>query len=260
VWGAYMSWGQTNKKLFKFLAERGKYGQAVERIGRTTKYRHSKDPEERLVEHLMIAFFNGWIEFEDSLLQRFFEKAPASLRGHAASFLTTGFETLKKEPDEETSKRLKWYWQMRLQTISGQALENLEETVEFVGWVKNSPIDSKETFKLLQQTLDLTGGKIGEYTSLDNFFDGVCEIAKGNELMALRCLNKAMNDQNMAMYFSMYEKELTSLMDSIVHLGDDYPDIKEIQIEAIKLADAYGRRHIYKFRGIYEELIKKVST
>jgi len=259
VWGGYMSWGQTNKKLFKFLAERGKYVQALEKIGSTTKYRHSKDPEEGLVEHLMIAFFNGWIEFEDSLLQQFFENAPAALRGHAASFLTTGFAPLKEKPDKETSARLKHYWEMRLEAISKNLEVNMDEAVEFLGWAKDSPIKTEETFELLYNTLELTNGQLGEDKSIYEFMEGIYDIAKGHELMALRCLNKAMSDPHMPMYFSIYEDKITNLMESVVQLRNDYPDAKEIWMEAIKLADAYGRRHIYKFRGIYEELMKKIS-
>jgi len=58
--------------------------------------------------------------------------------------------------------------------------------------------------------------------------------------MALRCLNKAMSDEQMAMDFSLYKDKLIKFMESIVQLGDDYRDIEEIRGEAIKLADIYG--------------------
>jgi hypothetical protein len=50
--------------------------------------------EEDWMKHLMIAYFNGWMEYKDSLLRRFFEKADAKLRGQAAEFMTTGFGDL----------------------------------------------------------------------------------------------------------------------------------------------------------------------
>jgi len=65
--------------------------------------------------------------------------------------------------------------------------------------------------------------------------------------------------QHMSMYFSMYEEKITNFMESVVRLKNDYPDIEEIRTEAIKLANAYGRRHIYKFRVIYEELVEKMQ-
>jgi hypothetical protein len=62
----------------------------------------------------------------------------------------------------------------------------------------------------------------------------------------------------MTLDFSLYEKELTEFMESIVQLPDDYPDVRDIHSEAIKLADAYGRKHIYEFSVVYEKLTEKV--
>ena len=185
--------------------------------------------------------------------------APAKLRGYAARFLTTGFKELKENPNPAISERLRAYWEMRLRAVGENAKENIGETVEFVGWVKDSPFETQETFELLYKTLEITGGKIGRGTGAYDFPQGICDIAKSNELMALRCLNKAMADEQMGMFLSLYKDKLTEFMDSIVGLGDDYREIRDIRKEAIKLADAYGRRHIYDFRKHYEALHKKLE-
>lgn len=260
VWGSYMSWGRPYKKVFELLAKREKYRHAIERIGSTTKYKYSKDPEEGLVEHLMIAYFNGWIGFDHPLLVRFFEKAPRELRAHAVGFLSTGFKPVKEEgrADKKIRERLKGYWQARLEEIRRNREENLEEAVEFTTWVSDSLLDEGETLDLLYQTLGLTGGKLGQGRNVWDCVQGICEIADKHELMALRCLNKAVSDEQMAMDFSLYEEKLTEFMESVVQLPDDYEDVGRIRKEAIRLADAYGRMHIYKFRGVYEKLIEKV--
>lgn len=259
VWGAYTSWGRPSQQAFKLLLDKGKYKRALELIGQPNRYKFDKDPEKGLTEHIMIALFNGWVEPDKhGLLEEFLEKPTAKLRGYAGRFLTTGFESLKNEPDKQVSERLKHYWEMRLEAVAKEPEENIEEAVEFLGWVKNSPLEEKETFELLYKTLELTNGKIGE-RNVDDFIEGVCDIAKQNELMALRCLNKAMSDEQMAMYFSLYEKELTEFMESVVQLPDEREDVGQIWTEAIKLADAYGRKHIYEFRPIYEKLRYKVE-
>jgi len=257
VWGSYMSWSRPYKKPFEFLVKRGKYSSAIKRIGSPVKYRYGKDPVEGLVEHLMIAFFNGWIRLDDDLLKKFFDDAPAKVRGQAALFLTTGFKHLKKNPDKSTSDRLKEYWEMRLGAIAKEPRANTEESVEFVAWVKDSPIDSSETFDLIYRTLELTDGKIGEGRSGYDFLEGVCDIAEDNELKALRCLNKAMSDRQMGMHFSLYEENLTKFMNSITELPDNYPSINEIRKEAISLANAYGKMGIHKLRPAYERLMEK---
>jgi len=253
VWGTYMSWGRTYKDVFHLLVEHGKYDYAVEKIESGIYSKHDKNPDEGLVEQLMVGFFNKWIGFDEPVLTRFFQKAPTKLRGHAAHFLTTGFKSIIEEPKKDIIEQLKYYWENRLGEITKEHEENIEEAFEFVGWVKNSPFKPKETFELLYKTLELTNGKIGE-RNIDEFIEGVCDIAEQNELMALRCLNKAMSDEQMEMYFSPYEKNLTNFMDSIVRLPDNYENIDEIRKEAIKLADAYGRKHIYNFRDVYDKL------
>lgn len=257
VWGTHMSWGRPWPRTFRLLAEKGEYQHAIELIGTPNKYKFEKDPEEGLAEHLMIALFNGW--FDDGpkakLLQEFLNKATVKLRGHAAEFLTTGFESLKKEgPNKEITDRLRDYWEMRLVAMSGSVKEDFEEAIGFINWAENSPLESSETLRLLDKTLELTEGKLEDRGY--QFTKAVCVMGKGNELRALRCLNRAMADNEAGMYFSLYEKELTELMESIVRLGDDYANVEDIRREAMLLADAYGRKHVYKFRGVFETLSK----
>lgn len=261
VWGTYTTWGRPSVLAFKLLEKQGQYRQAIESLGTPNKYKFHEDPAKGLTAHLMIAFFNGWLkdDCKNGLLNEFLKKAPAKLRGYASEFLTTGFKKLKENPNSVISGRLKAYWEMRLGAVGENAKENIEETVEFVGWVKDSPFETQETFRLLYNTLELTGGKIGGGRSLYVFLEGVCDIAKNNELIALLCLNKAMADERMGTFISLYKDKLTRFMDSIVGLGDDYREIQDIRKEAIKLADAYGRRHIYDFRKHYEALQKKIE-
>lgn len=257
VWGSYVSWGRRYKKIFELLAERGKYGQAVEKIGSTKRYRHSKDPEESLVEHLMIAFFNGWIELGEPLLERFFTQASAKLRGHAARFLTTGFKTVNEEGGPEKEKvatRMKEYWNKRLAAIEKNWQENIEETVEFAGWVKDSLLEAKETLELLERTLKLTGGKVGRMRDAQEFVEGVCELGKGNELIALRCLKKAAADENMRTDWVIYEDRLVQFLGQIADLPGDYNDAGNIRTKAIEVVDSYGRLHPNKFREVWEKL------
>lgn len=69
---------------------------------------------------------------------------------------------------------------------------------------------------MVYQTLNLTGAKLEGGRNVWDFVQGVCEIAQRHELMALRCLNKAMSDEQMAMDFSLYKDKLIKFMESIV--------------------------------------------
>jgi hypothetical protein len=248
VWGSYMSWGRLYKKVFELLTEHGKYKKAVEKIGSTTKYKYSKDPEESLAEHLMIAFFNGWIEIEDEVLKRFFEKASAELRGTAARFLTTGFKSVNEKggkEKEEVAARMRKYWDKRLAAIKDKPKENEKEAIELTGWVEVSVLQAKETLELLEKSLELSSGKIGNIRDARDFVNGVCELGKGNELLALRCLKKAAADENMHMPWA-------DIQDHLIKFLEDLPE--DLRSVGREVADLYGRYDPDKFRGVWEKL------
>ncbi|MBC8470914.1 MAG: hypothetical protein H8D56_15690 [Planctomycetes bacterium] len=257
VWGTYMSWGRAYKDVFNLLVERGKYEYAVEKIESGIYRKHDKNPDEGLVEHLMIGYFNEWIEFDGNLLKKFFEKAKAKLRSKAARFLTTGFKSVNEEGGERKEKaarRMKEYWEKRLEAIRDKPEDNKDEAIEFTGWVEDSLLEPKETLELLEQTLDLSGGKFGEMRDVEEFVGQICELGKGNELVALRCLKKSTADENMRMPWARYEGRLIEFLEQISELSNDYENVKEILSEAVEAADLYGRLQPDKFRKIWEKL------
>jgi hypothetical protein len=261
VWGTHVSWGQPSRKAFDLLYEEGRYRQAAERIGEASEWEFSRKVEKGLSDHLMIAVFNGWLDSDpDGLLAAFLEKAPPSLRGHAAYFLTSGFEALRKEPDEEVGKRLKRYWEQRLTSIEKDPQAHREEAVQFLYWAKNSPLADKETLTLLERTLDLTDGEMGQRHFPTQFFEGIRDMSVGNELSALRCLRKVMNDRRIADYISLAEEAIDAIFQHVLKLPGEYSNAAEIWKEAMQVADALGRLRAYKFRSVYEELHKKMAA
>lgn len=248
VWGTYVSWGRPSPQCFRFLVQGGIYGRAVGFIGKPNKYKFSKEPEKGLVEHLMIGFFNGWIGFEDKVLKCFFEKAPVELRGKAAGFLTTGFKSVNEKDGtekEEIAERMREYWKKRLAAIADKPKENEEEAIELTGWVEYSVLPAKETLELLGRSLDLSGGKIGKMRGARGFVEGVYNLRKENELLALRCLKKAAVDENMHTPWSGIQKPLVSFL-------MDLPE--GVRSEGREVADLYGRYNPDKFREVWEKL------
>jgi hypothetical protein len=224
------------------------YGRAVELIGEKNKYKFQKKPDRGLVEHLMIGYFNGWIDFENEVLQRFFENASVELRGEAARFLTTGFEVVNEKggtEKEKVTKRMREYWNNRLAAIRNKPKENEKEVIEFVGWVEDSVLPAKETLELLEQTLELSGGKIGEMRDVESFVEGIGKLGKGNELLALRCLKKASADKNMHFPWAQIQEPLVSFLENLP---------ASVHSEGKEVADLYGRYNPEKFRGVWEKL------
>jgi len=244
VWGTHVSWGRPTRSSFELLKERGIYKNATEKLGTPNEYGFGKDPEEGFVEHLMIGYFNEWVEFKDELLKKFFEKASAKLRGKAARFLTTGFKEVDEEGGKEKEKvatRMKAYWEKRLEVIEENPEENFEEAVEFTEWVEDTVLKSNDTLELLERTLELSGGKFGQMRDAEEFVEGVCGLGKGNELIALRCLKKAVEDEHIREPWARYEETLVEFLEQISELPNDYEKVEDILNEAVEVADLYGR-------------------
>jgi len=237
------------------LAEKGKYAYSISKIGKYGEgVGFAKDIDEGLVQHLMIAYFNDWIEWNNPILRQFFRDAPPKLRGKAADFLKTGFSDIRKENDaariKEKGKRVKLYWEERLKAMTLNPKLNSDEAIEFVDWVEDTLIEPEITLKLTFETLKLTEGKLGQSRDEVNLVKGVCEIGKDNELLALQCMNKMMVGRPEWISLSIYEKELKAFLEHVIGLED-----VEIRNEAKELVNAYGRRGIDNLKLYYDKLM-----
>lgn len=252
VWETYASWGRPSPEGFDLLLKRGLYALAVERIDAKSRFKFAKGPEKGLVEHLMTGYFNGWISFEDLITMQFFSKASADLRSEAARFLSTGFSAVneenKAEEKEKVAARIEEYWRNRLTAIKKSGEINSEEAVELAGWVCDSVLPAPITLELVEQSLELSGGKIGELRDARDFIEGICRLEEGNELLALRCLKKAATDENIHMTWSGIQEPLESFLETMVDKTD------EIRIAAREVADVYGRYNPDKFQAVWEKL------
>ena len=168
--------------------------------------------------------------------------------------MTTGFKSVNEEGGEKekkkVAKRMKEYWEKRLATIKEKKEENIDEAIELTGWVEDSVLPAKETVELLEQSLDLSGGKIGKMRDARDFVEGVRKSGKGNELLALRCLKKAAAEENMHMPWADIQDPLVQFLESMVESPEN------IQSEAKEVADIYGRYNPDKFRLVWEKLRK----
>jgi len=258
VWGQYLSWSRAYKNIFEFLRGKGKYADAIDKTEECCKEPGTIEREyEGLVQHLMIAYFNSWIEWCDPLLDIFFTKAPYELKAKAASFLRTGFKPTheKKSEDptdfEEKVERIRVYWNKRIEEIEPE--NDIEEAIRLIGWVEDSLLDAKETLELTLATLDLTGGKLSQHRGEGILVKAACKLGINNELLALKCINKMMAGKPEWLHFSLYQEELKKFLDRVIELAKIDSKIKD---EAIELINAYGRRNINYLRRYYDRLVE----
>jgi hypothetical protein len=260
IWETYVVWSRVSPTSFAILKNAGIYASAVQKIGEKPSSRYRESAEVDMMKHLMIAYFNGWMEYDDPLMGLFFEKADAKLRGQAAEFLTTGFKSFKEDVETESEKkkiaigRLSRYWTERLKA----GKENPEEMIGFSKWAKDTVLEKGETLELLRQTLELTEGKTGEWgRRLTDCVEGICEIGEGRELIALECLLLLAQNRDIVMKYFLVKEPLRGFFDGVVGLGGNYPEIREIRKKAMEFADRLGRMGELDLREIWKELKAK---
>lgn len=259
VWKSYLVWGRPSHKLFVFLVEKGVYAKAIGRIGTGGEKKKGKDVDEELAKHVVIAFFNGWLGADEHrIMEQFLEKASDGLRGHAARFCTTGFESLKEEVEanSETIGRLKAYWESRLDAMAKGPVEHLQEAMAFAHWVVDSPFEAEETLGLVDRTLEITGGQLDRERDIYDFINSVCDLAEGCEVRAIECIRKVIRNENVALHFSFYEEKLTTLLTRIVTQEVS----REVVQASIRLINDLGRLHVYKYREMLETLKEKDTS
>ena len=254
VWGSYLNWSRAYKDTFAYLAKTGKYDFAIENIHKEDKYKRSKVPAQGLIEHLMIAFFNEWINADSPLLKKFYSTGIVAMKGKAANFLSGGFKALKEEPKDGIVSRLREFWDVRLQACEKDSSLK-DEIIEFTNWVKETPFDKKETLELLYRTLCLTNGEVGKLNSNVRVINGICEIAENNELLALKCLNRIEKKGNFEYGFSLFKDKFIGFIEKVADLPDSFPNLKEIKKEAVVLVNEVGPLQIYDFGPFYKKLV-----
>ena len=80
-----------------------------------------------------------------------------------------------------------------------------------------------------------------------DFVKGVTTLGQSNELLALHCLQKAANEEEMHEPWSSIQDPLVSLLTTMVN------KTKEIRDIAADVADMYGRYNPDKFREVWEK-------
>ena len=256
VWGSYVYWGRVTKQSYD--AARNKYAFAMGRIGEEKRFDRGKEADKKLVDHLMTAYWHGW-EGVESLLDELERKADDELRAGASRFLATGFKELRKYERDEwregIEKRLLSYWGRRYAAMAQNPEEHQAEGQEFARWIEDSPFDRDTAFDIAAKAVKLTGGKVRR---LSDFVNGVCELAEGREFKALKLIRNVMEDPDFGISFSLYKENLTELMNKIMEMSDEMPDVEKIRKLAIDIADNCGRLGIEQYKDHYDRLRNRV--
>jgi hypothetical protein len=265
IWGDYIHWGRPSELGFTMAKE--KYSFAVDKIEGMMTDEDGESYNKRLMEHIMLAFWQEWTELEENgVVMKLLAKMDDPLRADACHWLSSGFEYLKDHKKDKwregVVQRMRAYWEWRYGEIEVDPTIHNKEAREFTGWVKDSPFDEDETMIMAEKAVNLAGGVAVRRREVSDFIEGICAIAEGRELRVLQLLLKTIEDSEVerwSWYYEKVEEQLKSFMDKIVALPDEYEEIDKIRQSAIKVADSLGRFGFEYLKSHYDSLIEKLE-
>ena len=104
----------------------------------------------------------------------------------------------------------------------------------------------------------MTKGNLGRRRDVTDFISGVCDIAEEQELRSLKLIRAVMDDPELRMSTYGYEEQIKKLMEHILQLPSDYPNIENIYRAGMDITDIFGRLGRDEFKGHYDKLKSKI--
>ena len=160
AWVTYLTFCKLYTNVFEILIDQ--YSHAVDQIGPIlTESRQLQGPEERLASHLMHLLASDKIKPDepDSLLRRFFQKAPDSLRGFAMQQVGLALKNSAEKAIAPIMDKLKALWQWRLEEANSQKVHESyqKEMAAFGYWFISGRLDNTWAISQLKQALEIAG-------------------------------------------------------------------------------------------------------
>lgn len=222
---------------------RPQYEKAITELRKTSLKTNKRpiDLFQRLVEHLMIAYFYEIIEYDDPLLKKLDEMADWEQKSWAINFagrvyIASENAVREKEPSKE---RLKTFWENRLKES-----RNVEELKEFGWWMRVDFFDNEWMLKNLLETLNQTRGVIDpDYRTLE-ILD---ELAEKYPILAAQCLLKIVKAQYQDRFLRLTrEKNILSIVRKLYRNENDEVSkiISQVSDHMLSLGDNDFRSYL----------------
>lgn len=187
AWDAYVVFCPPYDKVFDVL--RAEYGREVDRLTEPALEGHRYDPRQRLAEHILTFFWRGKTSLEDeaSVISRFFEKAPPTLRAHAITFVGHSLRSTQEELEPILVERLTKLWEKRLEAArsAGSPEDFVEEIAAFGWWFASGKFGDDWAIRQLREVLEFSQKVEPDHVVVER----LAELAPSRPLDAVQCLD-----------------------------------------------------------------------
>lgn len=155
AWGGYVNFCNPYDNVLPFIKK--EYAFAIDQIGqKRERSKTATDPEERLAQHLMTYYWRGKLNYDDTLITKFFKKSNAKLRGHAHLFIGRSILNTKEIIKKQILERLQFFWEKRIEAVFElKKRQEIEEEICWFGlWFKSGKFDTTWSFEQLKKILN----------------------------------------------------------------------------------------------------------
>ncbi len=191
AWEGYITSHSADAKLFNILRE--EYSNAIEQIGTSThEWQHPPQFDKTLAEHLMQFYRNGVLNLgeSDSLLERFFAKAPELYREYFMRRIGGLVSDNQSKLEPEFLDRLQQFWEWRISVAISSPSADLyaSELKTFGRWFSSGKFDNNWAITQLKEVL-----RLAEYVNDDSILRHIAALAPSNPLDAFECFQLITN-------------------------------------------------------------------
>jgi hypothetical protein len=191
AWEGYITSPSADAKLFNILRE--EYSNAIEQIGTSIhEWQNPRQSDERLAEHLVQFFWQGILKLgeSDSLLERFFAKAPEQHRQYFMRRIGGLVSDNQSKLEPEFLERLQQFWEWRISVANSSPSTDLyaSELKTFGRWFSSGKFDNNWAITQLKEVL-----RLAEYVNDDSILRHIAALAPCNPLDAFECFQLIAN-------------------------------------------------------------------
>ena len=218
AWNAYIVANGFSERVFGVL--RATYSEAIAQI--TPELADSASgytPLSGLGEHMVILCGRGLLPVEDEngLLRAFFRNASPSVRGRAIEFVGRSLTEADPLPEKVVRNFMSlwnWYWS---EFGRQRPAKSSEQFTGFGWWLTCGKFDTNWCLDRLAEVTEIAPLILPEKDVLDK----LGELAQGHPTQVILVVDRMVRGDKEGWHVIGYDKELASILNAVLHYGDD---------------------------------------
>jgi hypothetical protein len=244
AWDTYVTFCRPYDTVFEVIQE--EYSEAVKRLPQQGGDLREPDTRgARLGEHIVVFYARGKIALDDddSLVRRFFECAPASIRAAVVGSIGWQLRQVPRTVSSQVCERLRHLWEFRVRAAAGPPKETEPaELLEFFSWFASGVFEPGWSLATLQTILEITEGRSAHGKQV---LERLASLAQAYPRETTSALVAMVEGEKAGSNVMWWREELRAVLAA----GVSSPDV-DVSTAAAKLIHRLGSRGLHQFRDL----------